>query len=194
MSHRNIDNAITVLSLLATLGLQAACASDGGNPACTGMRADMSSVDEAAFSAGAASAAGTGTGAGRGCTVPGNATVLCGSSSCASDTQACCLDAYAGTAACFAGDVWCGTPTSTGAPATCDEQSDCPPGQSCCVHSGAGYLSILCMPDNECPGDFPYVTNRVLCTSPAEQRACSPGETCTPLSGAIPSGWSACSR
>ena len=140
------------------------------------------------------SAPDTRAGSGRECTTPSNPTVQCGASTCASNTQACCLDAYAGTAACIDSTLFCGTPTSTGAPATCDEQSDCPKGESCCLHAAVGYLSILCMPDTECPGDSLFVSNRVLCASPAEKRACAPDETCTPIGGAVPTGWSVCRR
>jgi hypothetical protein len=191
MSHRTVCNMVTNVLLFAGIGLgmQTACVSEGGDFGGTGGASG-------AGAAGRATAAeiGTRTQAGRECSTLGKGTVKCGDSTCASSTQACCLDAYAGTAACIDSELFCGTPTSTGAPATCDEKSDCPQGESCCLHSGAGYLSIMCMPDSECPGDSPYIWNRVLCASPAEQLACPPDETCTPWGGAIPLGWSVCTR
>jgi len=190
MRHRMINDTVTILSLFTVLGPLAACIIDSGDvPGITG---EPDAGEPNGTGEMAASTTDSRSAVGRGFTTPGAATVRCGASSCTSNTQACCLDAYAGTATCIDKDVFCGTPTSTGAPATCDAQSDCPKGQSCCLHSGAGYLSILCMPDTECPGDFPSVMNRLLCASPAEQHGCPPDETCAPLDGAIPAGWSVC--
>jgi len=191
MSHRTIYNVVTILLLFAGIGLgmQTGCVSDGVDSG-----GSWGASGAGGTGGTAATALGTRTAAGGEGSTPGKGTVKCGASTCSSSTQACCLDAYAGTAACIDSELFCGTPTSTGAPATCDEKSDCPQGESCCLHSGAGYLSILCMPAAECPGDFPSVMNRVLCASPAEQRACAPDETCTPWGGAIPEGWSVCTR
>lgn len=190
MRYKSINNAVTIASIFTVLGPLAACIPEGGEVLTIMNNSDAGKSDRT----GELSSYATDflTTVGSECTTTDDSIVRCGSSICTRDTQACCLDAYAGTATCIDKDVFCGTPTSTGAPATCDEQSDCPKGQSCCWHTAVGYLSILCMPDSECPGDSLFVSNRVLCASPAEQRACAPHETCTPLFGAIPSWWSAC--
>src|SRR5664279_1614782 len=44
MTHRTISDLVTILSLLAALGLQAACASDGGSAAGTGGAPEMGSA------------------------------------------------------------------------------------------------------------------------------------------------------
>jgi hypothetical protein len=118
--------------------------------------------------------------------------VVCGSSRCDGITQDCCLNSYAGTNTCMDVNLWCATPTSTGVPATCDEQSDCPSGESCCVYYGAGYGSVQCLPNSECPGKAPYVTKNLLCESPAEHSDCPNGKACVQLSAPFPAGWSRC--
>jgi hypothetical protein len=133
----------------------------------------------------------------RACNTPsasdaGTPGVLCGSTSCDGITQVCCLDSYAAMTACMDVTLWCGTPTSTGAPATCDEPSDCPSGEACCVYFGAGYGSVECRASTECPGESWMINENLLCESPAGSFGCPSGKACVPIGAPFPAGWSRC--
>jgi hypothetical protein len=127
------------------------------------------------------------------CTLP---TVRCGGvSQQVSSTMACCVsrdpfgtatETFSSLAACPPVGIDLGQATT---PVTCDERTDCPAGELCCLHNDINSSSVSCVPQADCAEFFTIE----VCSSPAGGAASCGVGTCGnfSLEGFVP-GWQFC--
>lgn len=132
-----------------------------------------------------------------------HATVGCGGSTCDMSYQQCCMLVDANNYACQNSGAICGTTSQwqaadSGVVTTCDQDSDCPTGQSCCMTNGNGNITVSCIAAASCPGTVPpYITYYPVCSSPATSTSCPAGTSCqvqwdSTWGYVIPASWKVC--
>lgn len=76
---------------------------------------------------------------------------------------------------------------------TCDENSDCRAGETCCVTAASGGSLVTCLPASMCDTTMPFVSYQSLCASPKGFTVpCPAGTSCLSLSGGMIPGWAYC--